>query len=49
MYQDTRKKTISRQPICLTDSDYDYILKENDRLDKEVFSDDMEDYFKHFN
>ena len=27
MYQDTRKK-ISRKPICLTDSDYDYILEE---------------------
>ena len=22
------KKTISRQPICLTDADYDYILEE---------------------
>ena len=23
------KKAISRHPICLTDSDYDYILEEN--------------------
>ena len=49
MYQDTRKKGISRQPILLTDSDYDYILEEIDRLDKieferyvEVYSDDEE-------
>ena len=49
MYQDTEKKAISRQPICLTDSDYDYILEEIGRRDKidferyvEVYSDDME-------
>ena len=28
------KKAISRQPICLTDSDYDYILEEIVRRDK---------------
>ena len=50
MYQDTGKKSISRQPICLTDSDYDYILEEIGHRDKiefeiyvEVYSDDMED------
>ena len=44
------KKTISRQPICLTDADYDYILEEIDQRDKieyereiDVYSDDMED------
>ena len=28
------KKAISRQPICLTDADYDYILEEIGRQDK---------------
>ena len=49
MYQDTRKKAISRQPICLTDSDYDYISEEIGRRDKieferyvEVYSGDEE-------
>ena len=44
------QKAISRQPICLTDSDYDYILEEIGRRDKiefeievDVYSDDMED------
>ena len=44
------KKSISRQPICLTDADYDYILEEIDCRDKleferevVVYSDDMED------
>ena len=44
------KKIISRQPICLTDADYDYILEEIGRGDKieferevDVYSDDMED------
>ena len=44
------KKAISRQPICLTDYDYDYILEETVRLykinferDVEVYSDDTED------
>ena len=44
------KKSISRQPICLTDSDYDYILEEIGRWDKfeferdvDVYSDNMED------
>ena len=43
------KKDISRQPICLTDADYDYILEENGLRDKidferevDVYSDDME-------
>ena len=50
MLQDTGKKSISRQPICLTDSDYDYILEEIGRQDKteferdvDVYSDNMED------
>ena len=44
------KTSISRQPICLTDSDYYYILEDIGRRDKiyferhlEVYSDDMED------
>ena len=44
------KKAISRQPICLTGSDYDYILEEIDRryklefeIEVDVYSDDMED------
>ena len=44
------KKSISRQPICLTDSDYNYILEEIGRRDKieferdvDVYSDNMED------
>ena len=44
------KKAISRQPICLTDSDYDYILEEigcRDKIDfkrdVKVYSDDEED------
>ena len=44
------KKGISRQPICLTYFDYDYILEEIGRRDKvnferevEVYSDYMED------
>ena len=49
MYQDTSKKPISGQPICLTDYDYDYILEEIGRQeniyferDVEVYSDDKE-------
>ena len=49
MYQDTSKKFISRQPICLTDSDHDYNLEEIGLRDKigverdvEVYSDDEE-------
>ena len=45
-----RKKAISRQPIGLTDADYDYILVEIGCRDKigferevDVYSDDMED------
>ena len=44
------KKSISRQPICLTDVDYDYIFEEIGRPDKiefereiDVYSNDMED------
>ena len=43
------KKAISRQPICLTDADYDYILEEIGHRDKikferevDVYSDNME-------
>ena len=42
-------KSISRQPIYLTDADYDYILEEIGRQDKieferevEVYSDDIQ-------
>ena len=44
------KESISRQPICLSDYEYDYILEEIDQRDKiefereiDVYSDDMED------
>ena len=44
------KKFISRQPICLTDADYDYILEEIGRRERnefereiDVYSNDMED------
>ena len=44
------KKAISRQPICLTYADYDYILDKIGRRDKiefereiDMYSDDMED------
>ena len=44
------KKAIPRQPICLSDYEYDYILEEIDQRDKieyereiDVYSDDMED------
>ena len=37
MYQDKIKKYISRQPICLTDADYDYILEKIGRQDKIEF------------
>ena len=44
------KKIISRQPICVTDADYDYILEEIGRQEKiefereiDVYNDDMED------
>ena len=50
MFQNTGKKAISRQPICLTDADYDYILEEIGHRDKieferevDVYTDDMED------
>ena len=49
-YRTQAKKAISRQPICLSDFDYDYILEEIDQRYKiefereiDVYSDDMED------
>ena len=44
MYKDTSKKDISRQTICLNDSDYDYILEEIGRQDKIDFERDVEVY-----
>ena len=44
MVQDTRKKSISGQPICLTDSGYDYILEGNGLRDKILFERDVEVY-----
>ena len=48
------KKSISRHPICLTDSDYGYILKEIGRRSKieferdvEINSDDEENLYEH--
>ena len=38
------KKAISRQPICLNDSDYDCILEEIGRRDKIEFERDVEVY-----
>ena len=38
------KKFISRQLICLTDSEYDYILEEIGRRDKIDFERDVEVY-----
>ena len=44
------KKSIWRQPICLTDADYDYVSEEIGRGDKieferevDVYSDDIDD------
>ena len=49
------KKAISRQPVCLTDAEYDYILEEIGHRGKikferkvDVYSDDMEDLYEHF-
>ena len=44
MYQYTSKNSISRQPVCLTYSDYDCILEENFRRDKNEFERDIEVY-----
>ena len=44
MYQDTSKKIISRQPIQLTDSYYDYMLEEIGRRDEIDFKIDVEVY-----
>ena len=38
------KKSISRQPICLTDYDYNYILEEIGHQDKIEFERDVEVY-----
>ena len=38
------KKSISRQPICLNDADYDYILEEIGRQEKTDFERDVEVY-----
>ena len=35
------KKYISRQPICLTDSNYDYIIEDIGRQDKIEFERDV--------
>ena len=50
MFQNTGKKAISGQSICLTDADFDYILEKIGRRYKSEFerevdvsSDDMED------
>ena len=50
MFQKTGKKAISRQPICLNDAEYDYILEEmfcQEKIEFEikvdVYSDNMED------
>ena len=49
------KKSISRQPICLTDFDYNYIVEEigcRDKIyferDVEVYIDDKENSYDHF-
>ena len=49
-YRTQAKKAISRQLICLTDAEYDYIFEDIGRQDKiefereiYVYSDDMED------
>ena len=44
MYQDKSKKDISKQPICLADFDYDYILEEIGRWEKIEFERDVEVY-----
>ena len=48
------QKAISIQPLCLTDSYYDYILEEivcRDKIEFErdvnVYSHNMEDYYEH--
>ena len=38
------KKSISRQPICLTDADYNYILEEIVRQDKIEFEREVDLY-----
>ena len=50
-----KKKSISRHPICLNDSDYDHIVEEIGCWDKiefekhvEVRSDNEEAWYEHF-
>ena len=43
-FLENRKETISRQPICLTDADYDYILEEIGRQDKIEFEREVDVY-----
>ena len=44
MFQKTGKKAISRQPICLTDANYDYILEEIGCRDKIEFEREVDVY-----
>ena len=44
MFYNKGKKYISRQPICLTDADYDYILEEIGRGDKIEFERETDVY-----
>ena len=44
MFQDTGKKTLSRQPIFLTDADYDYILEEIGRRYKIEFEREVDQF-----
>ena len=39
-----KQKNISRHPICMTDSDYDYILEDIILQDKIEFEKDVEVY-----
>ena len=44
MFKNTGKKAISRQPICLSDYDYDYILEEIGRQGKNDFDREVDVY-----
>ena len=44
MHKDRSKKSISRQSICFTDSDYDCILEEIGRQEKIYFERDVDVY-----
>ena len=48
-------KAISRQPVCLTDYDYDYILEEIGHQENikfeiyaEAYSNELKGYYEHF-